>query len=149
MSDSSNKILVLALVALLGCVGLCVCAGLFGLGSMVASAPEFDVSIEDAEREGNLAGAAGSTDSCIRTGYDRAVVCGYGFDCGAVVDTYLRACLRSVPSPDPSICVGAPAPSLMGDEAFDIRVCESRGWTINEAPCNAVVQALETYCAAL
>lgn len=146
-SESTWKWLAMGLGAVVSCGGICMCAGLFGLGGMLASAPQFDASIEVAQREGEEAGRVGTTDACLRTGYERAVPCGWGMDCGVMVDEYLRACLRSVPSPDPSLCVGAPSPSLTGDPLFDEAVCGSRGWPVESIACTTIVQSVEAYCA--
>ncbi len=145
--DANAKLVIGGLVGLLGCGGLCVCAGLLGMGSCVANAPQLEVEIETAQREGTRDGSAGDTEGCLARGYDRGVACGYGINCGVVIDEYLRACLRSVPNPDASLCIGAPAPSMMGDLAFDERVCGARGWPVDSPGCSAVTQSVATYCA--
>lgn len=144
--DSNARVVIGALLSLLGCGGLCVCAGLVGMGSMIAEAPMLEVEIETAQREGSADGSGGDTELCLTRGHERGATCGWGLSCGVVVDEYLRACLRSVPIPDPSLCIGVPPPSMVGDLDFEDRFCGARGWE-SDMGCTSVVDSLETHCA--
>ena len=132
---------------LLSCGGICVCAGLLGMGGLMAGAPAFGASVEATQREGAAFGADARSDDCLSEGYTRGQACGMGIECGVMVDEYVRACLRSVPEPDPRLCDGAPAPSLTGDPLYDERICVPRGWSVESMGCITVVEALETFCA--
>lgn len=128
---------------LLAC-GVCCCAG---LGYLMASAP--DDALVDAQwlNEGAAAGRAGTTEGCIVAAHLRGAGCGVlDADCNAGVPLFTRACLEAVPSPDPSICSGVPAPSALGDWGAADQLCSARGWASDSGECDAVLEGLSAYC---
>lgn len=134
---------VVALVGVIALGGICVCGG---SAWFLAQVPEMGEGIEQMQRDGAELGATGTTDECLRRGYEQAHRCGISLSCSA--DDFIRACLRAVGEPDPQLCVGAPAqPGLLTDEAFAASLCGRYGWDpIEDENCHTVVSAVEVYC---
>lgn len=135
---------VLALLVLAG--GVCMCGG-FGL--LVASAPDDGQEIVDlqATNEGTAAGQRGTTESCIVATHDRTLGCGVvDPNCTLGAQDFLRACLRAVPSPDPTLCNGVPDPSTMGDWGFADTICRQRGWSSDAGECDPIADAISSFC---
>ncbi len=137
-------IIVLAVV-LLGIVGTC-CVG---MGFLVAGAPQYELDVEAARREGDRAGASATTDACIEEGYARTSLCStFESDCMDVARSYLLACLRAVPEPSPELCVGAPShPGFLSDPTFTAALCSRYGWSQDDPGCGDVASSVETHCA--
>ena len=133
---------VLALVLVGG--GICVCGT---LGYLVASAPDDQIEDERAQREGTAAGASGTTEGCVVAAHDRMLLCGtIDIVCAQAAQDFVRACLRSVPSPDRTVCDGVPAPSAMGDWSFADQLCQSHGWASDAGECDPIADGLSIYC---
>jgi hypothetical protein len=145
MSDRGKLTVALVLLALLAACGLFTCVG---FGALVAGTPEFDASAEQAARDGDADGRAGTSDLCLERAHARAEACGaFSPDCQNIAREYLLTCLRAVPEPRPELCTGAPArASLFPDLAFSDSVCAPRGWPVDGWACDTVVAALETHC---
>jgi hypothetical protein len=145
MSDDNRgwKIAVFALLGAIALGGICICGGTLWF---VAQVPEMDESLEQMQRDGERVGANGTTDDCMRRGYEEAHRCGLSVGCSP--DDFIRACLRAVPEPDPTLCVGAPSePGVLTDEAFADGLCARYGWDAElDDDCHTVVSAVEVYC---
>jgi hypothetical protein len=125
-------------------VGACCCGG---VAYMMASAPDADVEDERMERDGMTEGLHGTTDGCIAAAHARSLECGViDSSCALAAETFLRACLRAVPSPDRSICDGVPLPSALGDWDFADDLCRRHGWAFENGECDPVADALSVYC---
>ncbi len=125
-------------------LAVCVCGG---LGYAVVSAPDAQIEDERAEREGMDEGRRGTSEHCIVLAHDRTLACGViDPDCTLGAQGFLQACLRAVPSPDPTLCDGVPAPSAMADWDFADTVCQRRGWASDAGECDPIADALSVHC---
>lgn len=146
-NERKLKILAGVLGALVLGGGCCLCVSFGWFVDFLATAPSLEI---DNAREGAAYGRAHGTDDCVTESRDRYTACGpTGMTCGVGVDSFLEACLDAVPSPDMSVCDGAPAvPGTLPDWNWGTTFCRRHGWSYDEEQgCGDVAFLLESWCA--